>query len=277
MDRDITYDPVTALSEVDARGDTAKIFSDIRATMNIPILTSIWRGLADIDGALSGAWNNIKPMYHSNSPADVLEIVIKETALPKIDLNGHHSKSCSLDLEDLRELRKVVKAYNRSNGLNFVTMNALIATDSEVASSRCYKTKSFISEKIIPLMERNEISDDIWQLVITINSLGSAFGNKSHVATLWRHLAHWPLFLSLAHAALLPLEKSRQLYLLSERIVEVAKLECKSIETIHCDFDGLSDQVQAIIMGYATSPGQVARMIVLGNILENWLTDQFNL
>ena len=36
-------DPVSAIAEEDAVGEVAEIFADIRATMDIPLLTSIWR------------------------------------------------------------------------------------------------------------------------------------------------------------------------------------------------------------------------------------------
>ena len=62
MKNDFAYDPVTALSEVDAKGEIAVIFNDIKCTMQIPILTSIWRGLASIENGVSGTWRNIKPM-----------------------------------------------------------------------------------------------------------------------------------------------------------------------------------------------------------------------
>ena len=34
-------DPVSAIAEADATGEVAEIFADIRATMDIPMLTSI--------------------------------------------------------------------------------------------------------------------------------------------------------------------------------------------------------------------------------------------
>ena len=51
MSDDFAYDPVTAVDEASATGRTAEIFADIRETMGIPLVTSIWRGLADMDGS----------------------------------------------------------------------------------------------------------------------------------------------------------------------------------------------------------------------------------
>ena len=52
MNSDISYDPVSAIDENEAVGLNADIFLDIRQTMKIPLVTSIWRGLADIDDSL---------------------------------------------------------------------------------------------------------------------------------------------------------------------------------------------------------------------------------
>ena len=58
-------DPVTAISEAEATGRTAEIFADIREVMQIPLITSIWRVLADFDGGLEAAWTAVSfPSFH---------------------------------------------------------------------------------------------------------------------------------------------------------------------------------------------------------------------
>jgi hypothetical protein len=63
---DFTYDPVTALDEASATGQAAEIFADIRRTMGIPLVTSIWRGLAGMEDSLSRVWKLAKPIYESD-------------------------------------------------------------------------------------------------------------------------------------------------------------------------------------------------------------------
>ena len=72
MNYDISYDPVSVIDEKEAIGETAKIFKDIRKTMNIPLITSIWRGLAEIDDSLEKIWTIARPclLYTSPSPRD---------------------------------------------------------------------------------------------------------------------------------------------------------------------------------------------------------------
>jgi hypothetical protein len=45
MTVDFAYDPVTAMDEATATGETAVLFSEIRQTMRIPLVISIWRGV----------------------------------------------------------------------------------------------------------------------------------------------------------------------------------------------------------------------------------------
>ena len=52
MTVDFAYDPVTAMDEATATGETAVLFAEIRQTMRIPLVTSIWRGLAGMDDSL---------------------------------------------------------------------------------------------------------------------------------------------------------------------------------------------------------------------------------
>ena len=68
MSNENHHDPVTALSEEDATGRTAEIFAEIREVMQIPLVTSIWRTLAAVDGGLETAWPATRPLYESGQP-----------------------------------------------------------------------------------------------------------------------------------------------------------------------------------------------------------------
>ena len=43
MSEGYRHDPVSAIAEAEATGETAVIFADIRQTMQLPLITSIWR------------------------------------------------------------------------------------------------------------------------------------------------------------------------------------------------------------------------------------------
>lgn len=50
------HDPVNAISEAAATGAVTETFTDIRAVMGIPLITSIWRTLVAVEGGLEAAW-----------------------------------------------------------------------------------------------------------------------------------------------------------------------------------------------------------------------------
>ena len=86
---DFSYDPVTALSEGQAKGKTAEIFSDIRKTMNIPLITSIWRGLAGMNNSLEEVWTLTKPIYLTGTPELAITKMINSVYLPNITSFNH--------------------------------------------------------------------------------------------------------------------------------------------------------------------------------------------
>ena len=77
--------PVSAIAEEDAVGEVAEIFADIRDTMDIPLLTSIWRTLVSVDGGLKSAWNAAKPLYQSGYPQAALASIVGSDRLPILE------------------------------------------------------------------------------------------------------------------------------------------------------------------------------------------------
>ena len=83
MTVDFAYDPVTAMDEATATGETAVLFAEIRQTMRIPLVTSIWRGLAGMDDSLRLAWAAAKPIYESGEPERALTRSVAAVGLPR--------------------------------------------------------------------------------------------------------------------------------------------------------------------------------------------------
>ena len=53
------------------------------------------------------------------------------------------------------------------------------------------------------LLARREINSETWSVIESVNSFVCASSN-TFVATLWRHLEHWPGLLALTHAGFSP-------------------------------------------------------------------------
>jgi hypothetical protein len=269
--RDTSYDPVTAADEANATGSIAGIFADIRAMMGLPLLTSIWRGLADMDDALPRVWSVAKPLYTTGGPERALDRVIERVNLPVPEPLTQTQLACvGMSEKDLAAAKMVIAAYNRSNGMNMVALPALTATPGK-------GTPFEEARKPVPdwatfpaLLPRDRIAPDTWAMIESVNTFGSA-GPDAFVATLWRHLAHWPGLLALAQAGFAPLGKSGTIKAATIKMAEIAQDEGERMASPRWHLEGVSDGVRQVIVDYAAQPTHVARMVTMGHALAKWL------
>lgn len=278
MTVDFSYDPVSVADEATASGRTAEIFEDIRATMCIPILTSIWRALASWDDCLERTWSNVKPIYVSRLPELILPEFLSQIALstPKFKIEERVS-TANLSRTDLLDIQQIVNAYNRSNTLNLLALAAYITPASEGAPlvlDASFQNQTSIPLK--PLLPRLEITDQNWRHVCEANTLGtgvtSNVSSSQHVATLWRHLAYWPSFLSLIYEGFLPQQESGAIDAMSSKSTSLAiDYGAEIARSFNTHHDPIPDRAMAVIQGYVRSPIQVARMVVMGHAISNWL------
>ena len=278
MTVDFSYDPVSVTDEATASGRTAEIFEDIRATMCIPILTSIWRALASWDDCLERTWSNVKPIYVSRLPELILPEFLSQVALstPKFKIEERVS-TANLSRTDLLDIQQIVNAYNRSNTLNLLALAAYITPASEGAPlvlDASFQNQTSIPLK--PLLPRLEITDQNWRHVCEANTLGtgvtSNVSSSHHIATLWRHLAYWPSFLSLIYEGFLSQQVSGAIDAMSSKSTSLAiDYGAEIARSFNTHHDPIPDRAMAVIQGYVRSPIQVARMVVMGHAISNWL------
>lgn len=286
MTSDFSYDPVTAVDEATATGEVAQIFADIRQTMDIPLVTSIWRGLAGMEDSLEAVWECTKPVYESGEPYPALQRVVAMAELPAPErLTASQLECVGVGSDELAQVLAVIDAYNRSNGMNLVALAALVAVEPVAApesvgvlepSPSATKAERTVWPDLVPLMAQPTINPAVWQMVRAVNEFGSR-GPDAHVATLWRHLAHWPALLALIHAAMAPLQASGAITGATERMASFAAVEGAKMRRFVgsndriSNGDGISDGALGTITGYVTAPTQVTRMVTLGHMLARWL------
>lgn len=270
MRSDFAYDPVTALDESTATGATAEIFADIRATMSIPLLTSIWRGLAGMGDSLHTVWHAAKPVYLSGHPERALARVVEQTGLPMPEPLAPTQLACiGIDDTQLAAIRTIVNAYNRSNGMNMVALAALVATNEGKREAACPGTTPVWSA-YPQLKAREELDENTWDLIRHVNAFGAP-GIDAHVATLWRHLGHWPNLLALIYSAFAPKHADGSITSATARMVELTLQEGKRMAPWRSEEFVISDLARKTLIDYVSSPTQVVRMVTLGHALAKWL------
>jgi len=267
---DFSYNPVTAISEEEATGKTAEIFLDIRKTMNISLITSIWRGLASMNNSLEEVWTLTKPIYLSGTPELALNNMINTVNLPtpktftKINLKN-------LKQNDLQNIKEIINVYNKSNGMNLMALSAFVMSDYKPRVNIINITPRIIKPVFPKLMHKNEITSETWSIIRNINSIGSPQGLHSHIATLWRHLAHWPEFLSLVYKNFKPLDSSGEIIKAQENILIHVKENGINLKRQKIKYTDINDIALNTIQNYVHTTNQVIRMVVLGNMMDKWL------
>ena len=166
MKSDFAYDPVTAIDEAAGAGETALVFAEIRRTMGIPLVTSIWRGLASMDDSLRLAWAAAKPVYESGEPERSLACSIAAVDLPRPEPLAPKALTCVGTTEsDTRAIRGVIAAYNQSNGMNLMALAAVVAPTTTVSAAvpmAIPETSLAQSRPLPPLPPREAIAADTW-------------------------------------------------------------------------------------------------------------------
>ncbi len=274
------YDPVPAIAEIDASGDTAALFADIRATLGIPVVNLIWRHLATIPGALPWAWTSLKPLYQNNAIACEAESLNADLNLPRniaeyTALSVPTLAAAGLSGPDLERITMILRSYERSNAMNIIaveTLRSWLEDDDKVHNARVAtpsvsSRQSPISGAMPKVLSPDEMSCDTRALVDALNSFG---GRRDILPTMYRHLAHWPAYLALVHVLLAPHHASGQLEalivsILSDSRARSARLGA-ALPTPASDLDAaVRDDVLAALTVFAEGP--LCKMIAIVTVI----------
>jgi hypothetical protein len=195
----VSTDPVPAIAEASATGETAALFADIRATVGVRVVNLVWRHLATIDGALPWAWAAVKPLY-ARGIVDQAVLRFRESMeLPRLD---------GLAGEQPQSVDDVLASYDHSNTSNLFGLGALVAwLRREIAGKGVPESGPRLPapDLTLPkLMSAEDVAPETWALVLRLNRFGDP--HQVILASMYRQLAHAPDFLRQVEAALSPVE-----------------------------------------------------------------------
>lgn len=201
-------DPVPAIPESAAEGEIAEIYADIRATFGVSVVNLVWRHLATIPGALPWCWIAVRPAYRDGSVAFEAAALRRALPLPAppmpplvvLDAIG-------IGPGDREAIRRVLDSYDQTNAMALVALSALsLRLEGRVpAAASAGRTAIPRIEGPLPrLLARAEMTPDAAALVARLDALGRR-PDERIVASMYRHLAHWPAYLALSLVQLAPL------------------------------------------------------------------------
>ena len=196
---------VTAISEDDATGETAEIFSDIRTTLGNGVVNLIWRHIATIEGALPWVWHAVKPLYISDALKNEAGFLCENIKLPEVlELPSAVLSVVNVLDHDRLVIQKILDSYNKGNAFNLLALSALTVLPED--HKKKVEADHIFSEEInIPnLINLDSMDEETRTLVLLLSELGAQKDNNI-IPSLYRHLAYWPGFLSLSWNTLIPL------------------------------------------------------------------------
>ena len=271
MSEGYRHDPVSAIAEAEATGETAVIFADIRQTMQLPLITSIWRTLAGVEGGLRAVWAVAKPLYESGQPDAALFRVFERAVLPVPEPLVPGQLDCAgVSAGDLPVIRALLDAYNRSNGLNLMALTSLVVTPAGLPANHPIPPPPSPWPTLPPLLAQADMAADTWTLLHHLNRFG-ATPDESGLATLWRHLAHWPGLLAVIHAGLAPLQKGGTIQRSIQQLLAGVQAEGASLARLSPERIDMPEAARAMVTHYVRHPGLVVRMVAIGHGLAHWL------
>jgi hypothetical protein len=214
-------DPVAAVLEADAAGRTAVIFADIRATLGVEVVNLIWRHLATMPGALEWTWGELKPLYQGLALAHA-DDVRNRLPLPAVRAFSRDTLAAAgIVAADRASIGSILDSYHHTNALALVVFASLLArfnggprAETVVVEAPARDALSAPAPRPLPrLPPLSELAPPVARLVEELNGFGED-ADFALVASMYRHLSHWPAYLALVRTLLAPFQANGELQLL---------------------------------------------------------------
>lgn len=208
-------DPVPAVTEAQATGETGRIFADIRAVYRVGAVNLIWRHLATIPEGLPWAWQAIRPLYVDGTIARAAVTLRSSLMLPQLTpVPAEALTALGLATDDVRQIQRVLGAYDRTNGMALIALTAVSVDGEDRTQTIPEPPKPVDGDDFVelpPLTPLSAMPADTARLIELLNSFGTD-APRPILASMYRHLSHWPAYLALTWAVLAPLHASRTLH-----------------------------------------------------------------
>ncbi len=266
-------DALPAIGEHEASGDIAELYADIRATLRVSAINYVWRHIATIDGGLRWAWEAAKPLFLSGQVEAECRHVMAELDFPALPpLTESALELVGVDGGGCDQIRAILDTYNRGNMLNMVSLSALLAEPIEPpAGQRRSSDLPSTTATMAPIPEMEDLLPAVAEQVEVLNRLGVKPGPNRVVASIYKHVALWPGYLSLVEVQLMPWHSDGRLL----RIVEDTQARARRHAAYLAKGLGprppgpVADAVQHAVAEFTDTV--VARMIPIGQMMRNSL------
>jgi len=275
-------DSIPAIPEADASGDIATLYEDLRVSLGVPFVNLIWRHLATIPGGLAWTWTLVKPLYLSGELDRLSAGTSALVALPSLEpLPDFVWDSAAIDRDARAVIIALIESYNRANGVNFLALLTAVSVlrdglpanaGNKPALPRADQHRAS-TPALPPLPGLSELPPHLLALVRELDQFGR-LGPSEAIASLYRHLAHWPAFLSIAYTALESLHRSGELAKAQEGVIAFGRRQSAELASlVKADLPALSPESKSAVLRALDEFTRlmIGRMIVMGKAMRSLL------
>lgn len=268
-------DTLPAVSEHGATGEIAELYADIRETLNVNAINYVWRHIATIDGGLRWAWEAAKPMFVSGRVEAECEHLLAQLSFPQLPALSDTTLSLvGVDRHAHDQINAIMDTYNRGNMLNMVSLSALLAEATQPpAGERPSTPLPSTTVTLPPIPEVADLSDQVSEQVLVLNSLGAKPGPNRVVASIYKHVALWPGYLSLVWAQFISMHNDGSLLAIIEDAQAKARQHASYVaaELGPRPPGAVADNVRTAVAEFTDTA--IARMIPIGQMMRQALGD----
>ena len=268
------------LSEVDAAGDIAEIYAELRRLTGVPVVALIFRHLATHERLLAQIWTGLQSVLRSgalqDAAAPIVEANISPDLIPPIDANVR--RAIAFEGEEVRATLNAIDSYNRANATNLLIMLSLLKRlelPDDVAQAvpmRTWVPPAPISGPLSPMTSPSEMPDHIRRM---INDLG--FGDRKKldavVPSLFRHFCDAPGLLAIMHVVLAPKFKDGTMANAVARLQESVVAEAARLAPYVAPLPQLAATPAACSVMREFTATWIPQMTVIGFTLRRSLSD----
>ena len=264
-----------AVSESGATGEIAELYADIRDTLNVSAINFVWRHIATIEGGLRWAWEAAKPMFVSGLVETESEHLMSVLSFPKMPLLSDTTLSLvGVNRQDREVISAILDTYNRGNMLNMMSLSALLAKpETPPAGSRAKAPLPSTDISLPPIPGMADLTEEAGEQVLLLNEFGAKPGPNRVVASIYKHVALWPGYLSLTWAQFIVMHNDGSLLKLIKDTKKKAQEHSSYIagELGPRPAGAVSDRVKKTVAEFTDTA--IARMIPIGQMMREGLEE----
>ena len=261
------------ITEQEAVGEIAEIYKDIRETLDMPFVNTIWRNLATHGDALQWVWYSLKPIYASGAVAHYASELQSSLDISWIlQMPDPAFNIIRIGEQDRQHMCEFLDNMNFGNSQNIIGLSALYTHPSEHNITQALQEPEKRQySNLPPLIDPDSLKKDEKELFDIIDQIGQEV-SVGFPPALLRGLARWPKLLPVIWNILSMIEADGRLEKLKnktrDKVFESSATLANHINRIPQPEKG----TQILLQLKKLTQGGIPRMLPVGLILYRLLS-----